>query len=117
VGRDVRDLRIGVDADFPFPPPTLAEIQTLGEQPELISKLQRFTCPFDLTGNPTVTLPGGFTHTELSMGFQLVAAGLQQEVLVRAGATFQKVTSWHRRHPVAEPRLNDDVRKARACHL
>ena len=34
----------------PFPPLTLAEIQTLGEQPELILKLQRYTAPFDLTG-------------------------------------------------------------------
>jgi Asp-tRNA(Asn)/Glu-tRNA(Gln) amidotransferase A subunit family amidase len=55
----------------PFPPATLAMIQTLGEQPELISKLQRFTRPFDLTGNPTVTLPGGFTHRGLAVGFQL----------------------------------------------
>ena len=85
----------------PFAPPTLAMIRTLGEQPELIAKLQRYTCPFDMTGHPTITLPGGFSAAGLPIGFQLVAAHLDEATLVRAGAAFQAVTSWHRRHPVA----------------
>jgi amidase len=85
----------------PFAPPTLAMIRTLGEQPELISKLQRYTCPFDMTGNPTITLPGGFSAAGLPIGFQLVAADLDEAALVRAGVAFQAVTSWHRRRPVA----------------
>jgi amidase len=76
-------------------------IRTLGEQPELISKLQRYTCPFDMTGNPTITLPGGFSAAGLPIGFQLVAADLDEAALVRAGVAFQAVTSWHRRRPVA----------------
>jgi amidase len=83
----------------PFAPPTLAMIRTLGEQPELIAKLQRYTCPFDMTGNPTITLPGGFTAAGLPIAFQLVAADLGEATLVRAGAAFQSLTSWHRRHP------------------
>jgi amidase len=85
----------------PFPPPTLAMIQTLGEKPDLISKLQQYTCPFDMTGHPTLVLPGGFTDAGLPIGFQLVAAHLDEVTLVRAGAAFQGVTSWHRRHPLA----------------
>jgi amidase len=84
----------------PFAPPTLAMIRTLGEQPELISALQRYTCPFDMTGNPTITLPGGFTEAGLPIAFQLVAANLSEAMLVRAGVAFQGLTSWHRRHPV-----------------
>jgi amidase len=76
-------------------------IRTLGEQPDLISELQRYTWPFNLTGNPTITLPGGFTEAGLPIAFQLVAAQLAEATLVRAGAAFQGVTSWHRRHPVA----------------
>jgi amidase len=85
----------------PFAPLTLAMIRTLGEQPDLIFKLQRYTCPFNLTGNPTITLPGGFTEAGLPIAFQLVAANLAEAMLVRAGAAFQSVTSWHLRHPVA----------------
>jgi amidase len=83
----------------PFPPLTLAMIRTLGEQPDLIARLQRYTCPFDMTGHPTITLPGGFSADGLPIAFQLVAANLDEATLVRAGAAFQRVTSWHRRHP------------------
>ena len=83
----------------PFASPTLAMIRTLGEQPDLIVKLQRYTCPFDMTGNPTITLPGGFTSAGLPIGFQLVAGHLGEATLVRAGAAFQGATSWHHRHP------------------
>lgn len=83
----------------PFAPLTLAMIRTLGEQPDLIAGLQRYTCPFDMTGNPTITLPGGFTQAGLPIGLQLVAAQLGEPALIRAGVDFQRVTSWHRRHP------------------
>lgn len=104
------DLRGRVDALFgtidllltpvhPFAPLSLAMIRTLGEQPELIACLQRYTCPFNLSGHPTLTLPGGFSEAGLPIGFQLVAGHLAEPTLVRAGAAFQGVTSWHHRHP------------------
>ncbi len=83
----------------PFPPLTLAMVRTLGEQPDLIARLQEYTCPFDMTGHPTITLPGGFSAAGLPIAFQLVAANLDEATLVRAGAAFQRVTFWHRRHP------------------
>ncbi|MGH6641105.1 MAG: amidase [Bradyrhizobium sp.] len=87
----------------PFPPLTLAMIKTLGEQPDLIARLQEYTCPFNMTGHPTITLPGGFSATGLPIGFQLVAAHLDEATLIRAGAAFQRITSWHRRHPSPNP--------------
>jgi amidase len=82
-----------------FAPLSLAKIQTLGTQPELILKLQRYTAPFDLTGNPTITLPGGFNEAGLPIGFQLIAAHLAEATLIRAGVAFQGATIWHERHP------------------
>jgi amidase len=66
----------------------------------VIAKLQRYTAPFDMTGHPTITLPGGFTDSGLPIGFQLIAADLCEATLVRAGVAFQGATSWHRRHPI-----------------
>lgn len=83
----------------PFAPLTLEEIQTLGEQPDLILELQRFTAPFDLTGNPTITLPAGFTEAGLPVGIQLVAPHRHEARLVSAAEAFQAVSTWHRRHP------------------
>lgn len=81
----------------PFAPLTLDAVRTLGSQPALISHLQRYTAPFDLTGHPTVTLPGGFSETGMPIGFQL--AGRDEGKLIQAAAAFQRETNWHRRHP------------------
>ena len=81
-----------------FAPLTLAEISTLGAQPDLILKLQRYTAPFDLTGHPTVTFPGGFSKRDLPIGLQL--AGSDESMLISAAAAFQRVTRWHKSHPL-----------------
>ncbi len=83
----------------PFAPLTLAAIATLGEQPDLIAALQRYTGPFDMSGHPTLSLPGGFAGDGMPIGLQLVAGHFQEAMLLRAGAAFQKVTTWHNRHP------------------
>lgn len=83
----------------PFAPLSLATIATLGEQPDLIAGLQRYTCPFDMTGHPTLALPGGMDAAGLPIGLQLVAADLGEPVLLAAGAAFQAATAWHRRRP------------------
>jgi amidase len=56
-----------------------------------------------MTGHPTITLPGGFSANGLPIAFQLVAAHLDEATLIRAGAAFQRSTSWHRRHPAPSP--------------
>lgn len=83
----------------PFAPLSLAAIRTLGEQPELILKLQRYTAPFNFTGSPTITMPGGFSEAGLPIGLQLIARHLDEANLVRAGVAFQNATAWHQRHP------------------
>jgi amidase len=84
----------------PFAPLSLERVRTLGDQPELIVGLQRCTAPFDLTGAPTLTLPGGFAANGLPIGVQFIAPNLEEDVLVRVGAAFQSATPWRRRHPL-----------------
>lgn len=79
--------------------PTDATMARLGEDPDLISGLLRFTCPFDMSGSPTITLPAGFTDKGTPIAFQFVAPHFGEETLVRAGWAFQQATDWHRRHP------------------
>jgi amidase len=82
-----------------FAPLSLETIRTLGEQPELILKLQRFTAPFDMTGDPTITLPGGCGEGGLPIAFQLIAGRLGELQLIRTARAFQGATSWHQRRP------------------
>jgi amidase len=79
--------------------PALARMAGLGEDADLISGLLRYTCPFDMSGSPTLTLPGAFTAGNTPEAFQFVARHFAEELLVRAGWAFQQATDWHRRHP------------------
>ena len=79
--------------------PTLAQMSRLTEDPELISALLRFTCPFDMTGSPTITLPSGFTAAGTPIACQFVARHFEEDLLARAGWAFQQATDWHKRHP------------------
>ncbi|MCW3153705.1 amidase [Achromobacter spanius] len=99
-------LFVGIDALLtpvqPMPPLTLHTISTLGEQPELIAALQRYTCVFDMTGHPCLTLPAGQCSAGMPMGVQLVAAHLAEMSLFTLGAAFQAATPWHLRRPTTK---------------
>ncbi len=79
--------------------PTNAQMATLATDAELLSALLRYTCPFDMTGSPTITLPGGFTVQGTPIAFQFVARHFEEDLLVRAGWHYQQATDWYRRHP------------------
>jgi amidase len=82
-----------------FASPTTAAMATLGEDPAMIASLLRYTCPFDASGSPTITLPCGFTDAGTPVAFQFVAPHFREETLFRAGYAYQGATDWHRRHP------------------
>ncbi|MDQ2763475.1 MAG: amidase [Pseudomonadota bacterium] len=82
-----------------FASPTIARMSTLGQDPAMLAALLRFTCPFDMTGSPTITLPGGFTEAGTPTAFQFVAAHFAEDLLCRAGYAYQQATDWHRQHP------------------
>lgn len=79
--------------------PTLARMATFGEDPDLLNGLLRFTCPFDMTGSPTITVPAGVTANGGRVGFQFVGRHFDEARLVVAGDAFQRVTDWHKQHP------------------
>ncbi|WP_317890383.1 amidase family protein [Granulicella paludicola] len=78
---------------------TIANEAELFAQPEALSAFLRFTAPFDMSGSPTITLPGGFTLAGLPIAFQLVSRHLDEALLVQAAHDYQQVTNWHRKHP------------------
>jgi amidase len=79
--------------------PTMERMAQMGVDADLMAAMLRYTCPFDMTGSPTITLPGGFTPAGMPVAFQFVARHFDEALLVRAGAAFQQATDWHRRHP------------------
>jgi len=83
----------------PFAAPTVARMATLGRVPAELAALIRYTAPFDMSGNPTLTFPVAFTSAGLPIAAQFVGKPLGEGAVVRAGRAFQRVTDFHRRHP------------------
>ncbi|MFM1987224.1 MAG: hypothetical protein RJA99_181 [Pseudomonadota bacterium] len=83
----------------PFGNPSAAQLDEIFRTPNGIDDVLRFTGPFDMSGSPTITLPGGFDAKGMPIGFQLVGRHLDEALLVRAGHAFQQTTDHHLRHP------------------
>jgi amidase len=67
-----------------------------------ISHLLRYTAEFNFTGQPAITLYGGFDKRGAPIGFQLVGKHLSESLLLRAGHAYQSVTDWHTKHPTLD---------------
>ena len=93
------DLDVLLIPAMGFAAPTLAKMGSMGTDAALMNSLLGFTCPFDMTGQPTITLPGGFTEEGLPVAFQFVAGHCAEPVLLQAAEAFQQATDWHKRHP------------------
>jgi amidase len=81
-------------ADF-----TIAQEAEFFTSPDKIDAFLRFAAPYDMSGNPTLVLPNGFTAKGLPLSFQLVGRHLDEALLVQAGHAYQQASDWHRKHP------------------
>ena len=69
-----------------------------GEEPVGLALL-RLTAPFNLTGLPAISVPAGFTDTNLPFGLQLVARPFAECLLLQVAHHFEQTTAWHERRP------------------
>jgi len=77
--------------------PSLKTIAT--RTPETITARLRYTAPFDMSGHPTLTLPGGMTADGVPVGFQIVGRHFAEAEILAAGHAFQQASDWHLKRP------------------
>jgi amidase len=94
-----RDIDLLVVPVMNVAAPSLADMAAAGRAPAAIEARLRFTAPFDMSGHPTLTLPGGKTADGLPVGFQIVGRHMEEDLVLRAGYAFQQATDWHKRRP------------------
>jgi aspartyl-tRNA(Asn)/glutamyl-tRNA(Gln) amidotransferase subunit A len=62
------------------------------------------TIPFNVTGNPTLALPTGFSRSGLPLGMQVVGRAFDEPTVFRIGAAYEAAAGWiHQRPSLASP--------------
>jgi amidase len=79
--------------------PTLASLAAAGRTPQTTLARLRYTAPFDMSGHPTLTLPGGMTAAGVPVGFQIVGRAFDEAAILAAGHAYQQATDWHLKRP------------------
>ncbi len=78
---------------------TIDALANGGRDPATVASRLRYTAPFDMSGHPTLTLPGGMTREGVPVGFQIAGRAFSEGAILAAGHAFQQATDWHLRRP------------------
>jgi aspartyl-tRNA(Asn)/glutamyl-tRNA(Gln) amidotransferase subunit A len=79
--------------------PTTAPLREGEDAIAAAARLTAFTSPFNLTGLPAISIPGGFDANGLPIGLQLVARPWAEARLLRIARAYERATAWNERRP------------------
>jgi aspartyl-tRNA(Asn)/glutamyl-tRNA(Gln) amidotransferase subunit A len=60
------------------------------------------TIPFNVTGNPALAIPTGFSKSGLPLGIQIVGRPFEEPTVLRIGAAYEAAAGWTARRPPLE---------------
>jgi amidase len=69
------------------------------EWSEYSDRIGKFTVPFNFSGNPTISLPCGFSSTKLPVSLQIIGKQLHESTIIALGKQYQSATDWHTINP------------------
>jgi amidase len=92
-----------VSPTLPEPPPPIGELVPDPREPlkgfQRSGALTAFTLPFNVTGQPAISLPLHWTPQGLPVGVQLVAAMGREDLLIRIASQLEQQQPWIDRLP------------------
>jgi aspartyl-tRNA(Asn)/glutamyl-tRNA(Gln) amidotransferase subunit A len=83
----------------PVAPTPAFKIGELVNDPLAMYLSDIYTISANLAGLPGISIPAGFSQSNLPIGLQLLAEPFAEERLLRAARMFERETDWHRRRP------------------
>ncbi len=88
------------------PTPRIGELGPRVDPGDAFAKMGALTCfsiPFNVTGQPAMSIPLHHGHDGLPIGVQLVAASGREDLLLRVAAQLEAAAPWSGRRPVLTP--------------
>ena len=88
---------------LPTPPPPLGSFDSPPDNPLhgvlFAASLIAFVVPFNISGQPAISVPLGWSDDGLPLGVQLVAAQGREDLLVKVAAQLEEAQPWADRRP------------------
>jgi aspartyl-tRNA(Asn)/glutamyl-tRNA(Gln) amidotransferase subunit A len=88
------DLIVGPTMPVTASLPGQTEVSVDEEQIGVVRAMTQFNEVFNLTGNPAMTLPCGFTEAGLPVGLQIVGRHFQEPLVLHVARAFEEATSF-----------------------
>lgn len=89
------------------PPPPIGHLSSTPDEPFRgilrAAPYGMFTLPFNMSGQPAISLPLYWTRDGLPVGAQLVAAYGREDLLLQVAAQLEQIEPWAGRRPVLTP--------------
>jgi aspartyl-tRNA(Asn)/glutamyl-tRNA(Gln) amidotransferase subunit A len=77
-----------------------SEVHVAGQRETAVrAELLRLTRPANVTGNPAISIPCGFTPQGLPVGLQLIGPRWGEAQLLSIALAYEQATEWHLRRP------------------
>ena len=106
--RDVQQACSDIDALLtpgaliPAPPLGARSVMINGQDVKLLRAVVSATSPFNLTGQPALTLPCGRSQSGFPLALQVVGKPFDEAMILRVGHAYEVNTPWHTQHPPVE---------------
>lgn len=100
IKRDFEEVFKAVDVIATPTSPTAAfKIGEKADDPLQMYLSDIFTISINLAGVPAISLPCGFTSSNLPIGLQIIGRHFDEESIFKAAYAYEQATDWHKRKP------------------
>ena len=82
-----------------MPTSTVAAAPIAAQPPEHDKERRKNACIFDFTGQPSISVPCGFTRQGLPVGLMICGGRFRDARVLRYAHAFERATPWYARHP------------------
>lgn len=103
IAESMKQVDVLVTPTVPIQTPTIADCKPSPGNPGGGSELPMFTGVFDVTGQPSHSIPCGFTEGGMPVGMMITGHPFDESTVLRVGHAYEQFTNWHQRPPKDVP--------------
>lgn len=106
MAESMKQVDVLITPSVPIQAPTIAECTPSPGIPGKGTELPMFTGVFDVTGQPSHSIPCGFTKGGMPIGMMITGHPFDESTVLRVGHAYEQLTNWHQRSPTDIPTPN-----------